>query len=91
MKTRHIERNDAVVSVFKELIEDNERLRAVPEQLHKEMTERMIEERKIERKLAVRKMQERLKAQKFTHKNFGELVEVEVIDQVAKEMLEGKK
>ena len=36
----------------------------------------------------VREMQERLKAQKFTHKNFGELVEVEVIDQIAKEMLE---
>ena len=37
----------------------------------------------------VRQMQERLKAQKFTHKNFGELVYVEDIDQIAKEMLEG--
>ena len=37
----------------------------------------------------VRKMQERLKARKFTHKNFGELVYVEDIDQIAKEMLEG--
>lgn len=37
----------------------------------------------------VRKMQERLKAEKFTHKNFGELVYVEDIDQIAKEMLEG--
>ena len=37
----------------------------------------------------VRKMQERLKAQKFTHKTFGELVYVEDIDQIAKEMLEG--
>lgn len=39
----------------------------------------------------VRKMGERLKAQKFTHKNFGELVYVEDIDQIAKEMLEGEK
>ena len=38
----------------------------------------------------VRKMQERLNAQKFTHKNFGELVYVEDIDQIAKEMLEGE-
>ena len=37
----------------------------------------------------VRKMQERLKAQKFAHKNFGELVYVEDIDQIAKEMVEG--
>ena len=43
-----------------------------------------------ERADTVRKMQERLKAQKFTHKNFGELVYVEDIDQIAKEMLEGK-
>ena len=38
----------------------------------------------------VRKMQERLKAEKFVHKNFGELVYVENIDQIAKEVLEGK-
>ena len=37
----------------------------------------------------VRKMQERLNAQKFTHKNFGELVYVDDIDKIAKEMLEG--
>lgn len=36
-------------------------------------------------------MHEMLKAQKFTHKNLGELVYVEDIDQIAKEMIgEGK-
>jgi UDP-galactopyranose mutase len=73
---------------IEELTEENERLRAIPEQLYKEMSERIVEERKIERKLAIQKVQERLKAQKFTHKNFGELVYVDDIDQIAKEMLE---
>lgn len=35
----------------KQLTEENERLKAIPKQLHKKMSERMIEERKIERKL----------------------------------------
>ncbi len=48
------------LALIKELTEENERVRAIPEQLHKEMSERMVEERKIERKLAVRQMQERL-------------------------------
>jgi hypothetical protein len=65
---------------------ENERLRAIPEQLHKEMSERMVEECKIERKLAVRKMQERLKAEM----SFGRYIQVDQIDQIAKEMLEGK-
>ena len=46
---------------IKELTEENERLKEIPEQLHKEMSERMVEERKIERKLSVRKMQTRFK------------------------------
>ena len=37
----------------------------------------------------VRKMQERIKAEKFHHKNFGDLVYLADIDQIAKEMLEG--
>lgn len=47
------------LALIKELTEENERLRAIPEELYKEMSERMVEERKIERKLTVRKMQER--------------------------------
>lgn len=35
----------------------------------------------------VRKMQERLKAEKFTHRNFGELVYVDDIDRIAEEIL----
>lgn len=78
---------------IKDLIEKNERLRAIPEQLHKEMSERMIEERKIERKLAVREMQERLNKH-FCHDPAFLGVEqrliMDVIDQIAGEMLEGK-
>lgn len=74
------------------LTEENERLRAIPEQLHKEMSERIVEERKIERKLAVRKMQERLDKH-FCHDPAFLGVEqrliMDVIDQIAKEMLEG--
>ena len=36
----------------------------------------------------VRKMQERIKAEKFHHKNFGYLVYLADIDRIAKEMLE---
>lgn len=43
---------------IKQLTEENERLKAIPEQLHKEMSERMIQECKIERKLAKRKVEE---------------------------------
>lgn len=73
------------------LNEENERLRAIPEQLHNEMSERMAEERKIERKLAVRKMQERLRVKGFHHINFGYLVYGDDIDQIAKEMVEEEK
>jgi hypothetical protein len=41
------------ITFIKQLTEENERWKAIPEQLHKEMSEQMIEERKIERKLAV--------------------------------------
>ena len=72
-----------------ELTEENERLRAVPEQLHKEMSERMVEERKIERKLAVKRMQERLnKAFNFGHTILEKSI-CDIINQIAKEMLEG--
>lgn len=37
----------------------------------------------------VKKMQERIKAEKFHHKNFGDLVYMADIDRIAKEMLEG--
>ena len=74
---------------IKELTEENERLKAIPEQLHKEMSERMTEERKIERKLAVRKMQERLK-EKAKNNEWNGTICGEDIDQIAKEMLESK-
>ena len=37
---------------------------------------------------AIKEFAERLKADKFAHKNFGELVAVEDIDNLAKEMTE---
>ncbi|MBE6689850.1 MAG: hypothetical protein E7590_01030 [Ruminococcaceae bacterium] len=37
-----------------------ERLKSIPEQLYKEMSERMIEERKIERKLAITEFADRI-------------------------------
>ena len=46
--------------LIRDLSEKNEQLKAIPEQLHKEMTERMTEEVKIARKLTVRVMQNRL-------------------------------
>lgn len=82
--------NDAL-ALIKELAEENERLRGIPEQLYKEMSERMVEERKIARKLAVRKMQERLKERKVSYGNISfRVVPVDDIDQIAKEMLEGE-
>ena len=47
-------------TLIRDLSEKNEQLKAIPEQLHKEMSERMTEEIRIERKLTARKMQERL-------------------------------
>jgi chromosome segregation ATPase len=78
------------------LNDDNERLRAIPEQLYKEMSERMLEERKIEIKFSVRQMQERLKSVAYqsndwSHGEHPMVVEIEDIDQIAKEMLEGEK
>ena len=75
-----------ILSLVKELTEENERLR----EICKPPIARNIDILKANTKIdTVRKMQERLKAEKFTHKNFGELVYVEDIDQIAKEMLEG--
>lgn len=99
-----------IKSYIKKLTEENERLKAIPEQLHKEMSERMVEERKIERKLAVREFDERLKkrvasaeyranTERKTVKKEELLEQVnwvlhkvvpDTIDQIAKEMLEGK-
>lgn len=66
---------------------ENERLRelATTKEIEKEIVRRET------RAAAVKEMAERVKAMKFTHKAFGELVCVEDIDQTAKEMLEGKK
>ena len=81
---------------IKELTEENERLRA-----DKDYWKSRSKESESEYNQAVKRgynlgaidyvgsFAERLKAEKFTHKNFGELVYVEDIDQIAKEMLEG--
>ena len=83
-----IEWRNKITKAFEELTEENERVRAIPEQLHKEMSERMVEERKIERKLTVRKMQERVKEKAYTNNYCQKVVLVDDIDQIAKEMLE---
>lgn len=78
------------LALIKELTEENERLRSIPEQLHKEMSERMAEEVKIERKLTVRKMQERLCVRikdKFSY--HGWYLKETVIPEIAKEIIEG--
>ena len=80
-----IDAKDVIINDLNEkhnrLLEENEDWKAIAEQYQKQ-----FEDAKAD---TVRKMQERLKAQKFTHKNLGELVYVEDIDQIAKEMLEG--
>ena len=82
------------------LTEENERLRervkAVEESavrsfesqqdLYRKMVDALNRENHEAKADTVRKMQEMLKAQKFTHKNFGELVYVEDIDQITKEL-----
>ena len=83
---------ESALALIKELTEENERLRAENAQIIKEAVFSPMERANntlAVRADTVRKMQERLKAQKFTHKNFGELVYVEDIDQIAKEMVEG--
>lgn len=47
-------------ALIRDLSEKNENLKAIPEQLHKEMTERMTEEVKVARKYTARTMRERL-------------------------------
>ena len=69
------------LAIIKELTEENERLHASCTELEQKCASVKSD--------TVRKMQERLKAQKFTHKNLGELVYVEDIDQIANELLEG--
>lgn len=78
------------LALIKELAEENERLRAIPEQLHNEMSERMLEERKIERKLTVRKMHFEIKERCIKGGIYPAFV-ASTIDQIEKEMLEGEK
>ena len=80
------------LELIKQLTEENERLQScvMSEEQVKTIAETTIKLGIDTIKAdTVRKMQERLKARKFTHKNFGELVYVEDMDQIAKEMLEG--
>lgn len=74
-----------------ELTAENERLRAIPEQLFKEMSERMVEERKIERKLVVQKMEHRLiNYESYDNGGGNYVVSVCDIRTVAKDISEGK-
>lgn len=57
---RYITVSDTL-KLLKELIAENERLKTIPEQLHKEMSERMIEEVKVAKKYTVRRMQSDIK------------------------------
>lgn len=97
---------DIYITQIKELTEENERLRKYEITYNTPWGKQTIPNllsldgdvaecyKRIEDKITantVRKMQERLKAEKFTHKNFGELVYVEDIDQIVKELLEDVK
>ena len=77
---------DRYAQRIKELTEENERLSASLTSTTEayEFVNGIVLKSRAD---TVRKMQERLKAEKFTHKNFGELVYVEDIDQIAKEMV----
>ena len=70
------------VSLIKELTDENAKLARSCTELEQKCASVKAD--------TVRKMQERLKAQKFTHKNLGELVYVEDIDQIANELLDGE-
>ena len=58
------------------------------EQIAKEKAEAVAEYHRELKADTVRKMQERIKAEKFHHKNFGDLVYLADIDRIAKEMIE---
>lgn len=88
---------ERALELIKDLVEENKRLREIPEQLYKEMSDRISEERKIERKLTLRRVHANLL--RYTE-NVGEcsidnppaetylVVREENIDQVINEMLE---
>lgn len=86
---RAITMREKTLQIVEKLTEENERLRAIPEQLHKEMSERMVEEVKTTKKYTVLIMQSEIK-KTFSAICKGEMVDLyRIIDQVAKEMLEG--
>lgn len=79
------------ISLINELTEENAKLARSCTELTQECKKwqsRLKIECEYTKSDTVRKMQERLKAEKFTHKNFGELVYVDDIDQIANELLE---
>lgn len=79
------------LALINELTEENAKLaRSCTEfeQVCKKWQSRVTIECEYTKSDTVRKMQERLKAEKFTHKNFGELVYVDDIDKIANELLE---
>ena len=92
---REVANRDAMLEqrvevVYDDFMRDYKIMREELEGAWEELTEARAELEKIEAD-TVRKMQERLKAEKFTHKNFGELLYVDDIDQIANELLEGEK
>lgn len=82
------------LALIRELTEEKERVEKLSEDLGRDVDVKLKYILELEDKLettkadTVQKMQERLKSQSFAHKNFGELVYVEDIDQIAKELLE---
>ena len=71
---------------IKELTEENERGRAIPEQLHKEMSEQMVEEVKTAKKYTVLIMQAEIN-KTLSALCKGDVSEIyRIIDQIAKEM-----
>jgi hypothetical protein len=80
------------LALIMQLTEENERLKATKYNLHSDGRMEMIPTIESVKADTVRKMQERLKAKAKAHyfDNCNYAVAVEVIDQIAKEMLEGE-
>ena len=88
------------IALINKLTEENERLREITERtiVAARMNDMPISEgletvyKYCDKRKAdtVREFAERLRAEKFHHNNFGYLVYLDDIDQIAKEMLEGK-
>lgn len=79
--------NTMLNNELRKLGEENERLRATRYFAHPDGRIEIIPTAETVKADTVRKMRERIKAEKFHHKNFGDLVYLADIDQIAKEMI----